>query len=111
MFFPSSATAGGGRFLIEGGEQVVEHSVVLGEDDGRNFKLALQSVDLLLEVVQQFSHLLPLLHLLEKLYQTGILGERELRITHVVHNLVFCTLISIKLPHNINVGPDSEREF
>ena len=85
MFLPATAAAGSSRFLVQGQEQVVEDSVILGEDDGGHLKLALQSVNLLLEVVQQFGHLLPLLYLLEELYQTEVGGGKK-AVQHTGYN-------------------------
>ena len=70
VFLASSPATGGSWSVLQGEEEVVEHSVVLGEDDGGHLKLALKSVYLLLEVVKCLCHLLPLFDLLEKLYQT-----------------------------------------
>ena len=69
MLSPASPATGDSRLVVEGEEEVVEDPVVLGEDDGGHLELSLQRVNLLLEVAGQFGHLLPLLDLLEELYQ------------------------------------------
>ena len=58
-------------FLIRHLKEILKDLLVLVVDDGGNFKLSLQSFDLVLKAERQTGHLDPLLHLLEELYQTG----------------------------------------
>lgn len=64
-------------FLIRHLKKILEHFLVLVVDDWGHLKLSLQCFDLLLKGKRQRGHLDPLLHLFEKLYQTGWEEEHE----------------------------------
>ena len=71
VFPPPSPATGSTWLLVREQKEVQKHFVVFGVDDRGHLKFPLERVDFFLELVRQFSHLLPFLYLLKELDQAG----------------------------------------
>ena len=71
VFPPPSPPTGSAWLLVREQKEVQKYFVVFGVDDRSHLKFPLERVDFFLELVRQFSHLLPFLYLLKELDQAG----------------------------------------